>query len=453
MRAFFILCGTGVFTLLAEVFNLRKWVIAISLVGLATAFGSTILEWKDITYAYHGMLVLDRVSKSFIALLLVSSFIWFWIFSEYFKEESHRADRASLLLFSIFGAGLMVSFNNMAVLFLGIEILSISLYVLAGSLKGSMFSNEASFKYFLMGSFATGFLLFGMALVYGATGSFNISEIVTTLQNNSAAPIFFKAGVLLMMVGLAFKISAVPFHFWAPDVYQGSPTAITSFMSTIVKVAAFSAFAKIFTVCFGKLHSTLVPYEQAILILTLVVANCTAVFQSSVKRMLAYSSVGHVGYLLLALSSSNSSQQVIYYYLAAYVAGSLLAFAVLHLLEKRNIGSNLENFRGLSNRSPLLAFSMSVALLSLAGIPPLAGFFAKYQVFNLALVNGHPKLVLLAVVTSLVGVYFYFRPIIAMYRAKSEEKLIDLSLNEKVPLIILAGLSILFAILPEIIRF
>lgn len=452
MNALYILCGTGVFTLLAEVFNLRRWVVTIALLGLALALGSVILEWGIITYAFHGMIAFNGFSKAFIALLLVSSFLWFWIFAGYFNEEEHRTDKASLVLFAVIGAVMMVSFNNMAVLFLGIEILSISLYALAGSVKGNMFSNEASFKYFLMGSFATGFLLFGIALVYGATGSFSIYEISTLLQGGPELPTFFQAGVLLMMVGLAFKISAVPFHFWAPDVYQGSPTPVTSFMSTVVKVAAFSAFMKIFTVCFAKLHPWLAPYEQMILILTLIVANGTAVYQTNVKRMLAYSSVGHVGYLLLALSSGNGSLNAIYYYLVVYTAGSLLAFAVLNSMERNNLSTDLDGFRGLYKRSPLLAFAMAVALLSLAGIPPFAGFFAKYQVFSVALAAGHPKLVLLAVITSLVGVYYYFRPLIAMYQSEDAAGVISLTFTEKLAFVVLAFLNLLFALLPEIIR-
>lgn len=453
MNAFFVLCGTSVFALLAEVFNLRRWIISMSLGGILLAIGILVLEWTNTTYAFSGMMVLDHTSRALMVLILTSAFIWFWVFADYFKDEEHRSDKASLVLFASVGALLMVSFNNIAILFLGIEILSISLYVLAGSLKGSMFSNEASFKYFLMGSFATGFLLFGIALVYGATGSFSLTAITSAIQQNSAAPLFFRAGVLLMMVGLAFKISAVPFHFWAPDVYQGSPTPVTSFMSTVVKIAAFSAFVKIFAACFAKLQPILLPYEQTIMVLTLIVANVTAAYQRNVKRMLAYSSVGHVGYLLLALTSgARGSQQVIFYYLSVYSAGSLLAFGVLQVMERNNLGAGLEEFRGLYKKNPLLSFSMVVALLSLAGIPPLSGFFAKYQVFNLAIEGGHSRLVLLAVITSLIGVYYYFRPLIAMYRSEGEEEL-KLSLSEKLAFILLILINLGFSAFPEIIQF
>jgi NADH-quinone oxidoreductase subunit N len=399
------------------------------------------------------MLVLDQFSKAFMILIMASASLWFWIFEDYFKEAGHRSDKASLVLFSVIGALLMVSFNNMAILFLGIEILSISLYVLAGSLKGNMFSNEASFKYFLMGSFATGFLLFGIALVYGATGSFSVTFIVNILQEKSATmPFFFQAGMLLMMVGLAFKISAVPFHFWAPDVYSGSPTPVTALMSTVVKMAAFGAFVKIFAVCFAKMQFAIAPYEQAMVIVTLIVANGTAVVQKNVKRMLAYSSIGHVGYLLLALSSKpTAAYQTIYYYLVSYTAGSILAFAVLQVMEKNKLGLSLEDFRGLFKTNKLVAFSMTIALLSLAGIPPLSGFFAKYQVFSIAMANGHPKLVTLALITSLVGVYYYFRPIIAMYQSETDKNL-SLSVSEKLAFILLIAINFGLALFPEIIH-
>jgi NADH-quinone oxidoreductase subunit N len=453
MNALFVLCGTGVFTLLAEVFNLRKWIISISLAGLAVATVMLLLDWTNTSYAFNGMILLDHFSRGFMVLITVSCFSWFLIFGDYFtEEEEHRSDKASLVLFATVGATLMVAFNNMAILFLGIEILSISLYALAGSRKGSMFSNEASFKYFLMGSFATGFLLFGIALVYGATGSFSITEIISVLQSKVSTPMFFRMGVLLMLVGLAFKISAVPFHFWAPDVYHGSPTPVTSFMSTVVKVAAFYAFIKIVAVAFARVHAMLLPYEQAIMVLTLIVANITAAYQRNVKRMLAYSSVGHVGYLLLALSSSpRHSPTVIFYYLAVYSAASLLAFGVLQVMERNKNGISLEDFRGLYKKNPLLAFSMAVAMLSLAGIPPLSGFFAKYQVFTIAIEYGHPKLVLFAVITSLIGVYYYFRPIIALYRSEGNVEL-KLTVRDRISFVLLIFVNLALSIFPEIIR-
>jgi NADH-quinone oxidoreductase subunit N len=348
---------------------------------------------------------------------------------------------------------IMSSFNNMAMLFLGIEILSISLYVLAGSRKESLFSTEASFKYFLMGAFATGFLLMGIALVYGATGSFQITTIAGFVETHkSELPFFFYAGVLMMFAGLAFKISAVPFHFWAPDVYEGSPTVITALMSTVVKIAAIAAFYRIFSICFSSVQSTCAAALQVITVLTLVIANVTAVYQNGVKRMLAYSSVGHVGYILLGfVSNDKASSGTIFYYLTAYAIASITAFTILHLLEQKRSITTVDNFNGLYKKKPLFAVAMTVALLSLAGIPPLPGFFGKYMVFALAIQNGYTGLVILAIVTSLIGVYFYFRVIIAMFFKEPDHEEIrnDPSLTSL--LYVLVVLTIALGIFPDIL--
>lgn len=220
----------------------------------------------------------------------------------------------------------------------------------------------------------------------------------------------------MMLVGLAFKISAVPFHFWAPDVYEGAPTTITAFMSTVVKIAAIAAFYRIFSLCFSNVHSTWIMVLQIITVLTLVVANVTAVYQNNVKRILAYSSVGHVGYILLAFVANDAAAApAIFYYLSAYAAASITAFTVLHSVESQTHRTTVDYFNGLYKKNPLLAVAMTLSLLSLAGIPPLPGFFGKYMVFALAIQNGMTNLVILAVITSLIGVFFYFRIIIAMF--------------------------------------
>src|SRR6267154_4669774 len=208
MNAFFVICGLGVFSLLAEIFNLKKWVTTVSIGGLVIALGLLIFNWSGVSYHYQGMIYFDRVALAFTGLILVISICWFWMSIDYFTGDSHRTDKAALVLFTISGAMMMISFNNMSILFLGIEILSISLYVLAGSNKQSLFSSESAFKYFLMGSFATGFLLFGMTLVYGATGSFNVPAIAAFIQSHTTMPRYLFIGMLLMMAGLAFKISA-----------------------------------------------------------------------------------------------------------------------------------------------------------------------------------------------------------------------------------------------------
>ncbi|MEJ0057235.1 MAG: NADH-quinone oxidoreductase subunit N [Bacteroidota bacterium] len=448
MNALYLICGLGFLSLLAEIANIKKGLTIAILIGIAAAGALMIMDWGTGLHYYNDMLVFDNFSVAYVTLILLIAIFWFWMSGDYFRKQSHQTDRSALVLFAITGAIIMVSFNNMAMLFLGIEILSISLYVLAGSNKESLLSNEASFKYFLMGSFATGFLLMGIALVYGATGSFHLTTIASFISaNSSSLPGFFYAGVLLMLVGMAFKISAVPFHFWAPDVYEGSPVTITAFMSTIVKIAAIAAFYRVFSFCFSAVQSTWSIILQVITVLTLIVPNVTAVYQGSVKRMLAYSSVGHIGYILLAfIANSASSAGTIFYYLASYAITSIAAFSVLHEVENSKPASG---FDGLYKRSPVLAVVMTVALLSLAGIPPLAGFFGKYMVFTQALNNGYSGVVIIAVVTSLIGVFYYFRVIISMFTKTGEESPILLSASSKLLMVILLVLILLMGVFPD----
>jgi len=451
MNALFVICGLGVFSLIAEIFNFKKWLVAFIMTGLIAAVVLVVLDFGTSTMYFSDMLVFNNFSLAFTGLIIITSILWLWMANDYFKIEAHVTDRSALILFTIAGAVIMSSFNNMAMLFLGIEVLSISLYVLAGSRKESLISTEAAFKYFLMGSFATGFLLMGIALTYGATGSFHITKIATFVSiHENELPGFFYAGVLLMLVGLAFKVSAVPFHFWAPDVYEGSPTVITALMSTVVKIAAIAAFFKIFSVCFSSVHGTWITSLQVITVLTLVVANVTAVYQSSVKRMLAYSSIGHVGYILLGfISNSTTSAGPVFYYLTAYAIASLSCFTILHALEKNNQNITVGYFNGLFKRNPVLALGMTLSLLSLAGIPPLPGFFGKYMVFALAVENGYIGLVIVAVITSLIGVFYYFRIIMAMFFSEPNTENVEIPPSLKVLISLMIAVSAFLSIFQD----
>ncbi len=451
MNALFVICGLGILSLAAEIFSLKKWLLPVIMAGLAAAILLVTLEFGTSTLHFSEMLLIDNFSLGYMGLICSVSLLWFWMSGGYFKGSSHVTDRSAMVLFTIAGALVMSSFNNMAMLFLGIEILSISLYVLAGSRKESLYSTEAAFKYFLMGSFATGFLLMGIALVYGATGSFQITTIAGFVESHkNELPFFFYAGVLMMFAGLAFKISAAPFHFWAPDVYEGSPTVITALMSTVVKIAAIAAFYRIFSICFSSVQNTWGAALQVITVLTLVIANVTAVYQNNVKRMLAYSSVGHVGYILLGFMSDNKSASgVIFYYLVAYAITSIAAFAILNALEQKRHTVTVENFNGLYKEKPILAVAMTIALLSLAGIPPLPGFFGKYMVFALAIQNGYIALVILAVITSLIGVYYYFRVIIAMFFKEPAYEEITTEPSLTTLVYVLVGLILAVGIFPD----
>jgi NADH-quinone oxidoreductase subunit N len=398
------------------------------------------------------MVVFDNFALAFSILLCVITFFWLWMTADYFHEETHVTDQAALVLFVLAGGVLLTSFNNMAMLFLGIEILSLSLYVLAGSRKESLLSNESSFKYFLMGSFATGFLLMGIALVYGATGLFHLDRIGMFISSNSAhLPTFFYVGVLLIIVGMAFKISAVPFHFWAPDVYEGAPTPITALMATLVKAAAFAALYRILSISFPGVQGTYRHVLEVLTVATLVVANVTAVYQVNVKRMLAYSSVGHAGYLLLGLLGTGPFvASTLLYYLAAYSAATLTAFCILIEVERRGVPT-VDAFNGLFKRNPFLAVVMTLALLSMAGIPPLSGFFAKYMVFSLAIFKGYLEVVIVAVITSLIGVFYYFKVIVAMYFKDTDLQPLAMPNSRKILLIILISIVLGLGLFPDLL--
>jgi NADH-quinone oxidoreductase subunit N len=430
------------------------------LLGLIITFGVNISDWNT-NITYFNMMVYDNYAVAFTSVILFIAFLWFLMSENYFKEETSRTDHFALILFALAGAVIMVSYSNMTMLFLGIEILSVSMYVLAGSKKDDVNSNESAFKYLIMGAFATGFLLFGIALIYGSTGSFDLNEIKTFVSTHQGVvPSIFYTGVLLMLIGLSFKVSAAPFHFWAPDVYQGAPTEITAFMATIVKTAAFAAFLRLFSTTFANVSDTWMNIVWVMAALTLLVGNITALMQTSTKRMLAYSSVAHAGYMLLALLAGNSySNSAILFYATAYSIGSIGTFCILNIVSNAKGNDAIDSFNGLGKSNPLLAFIMTIALLSLAGIPPTAGFFAKYYIFTSAFQSGFPGLVLIAIFASLVGVYYYFRIIIAMYFKKSalfisgeivSEKLV-LQTNHKILLIVIAAAILALGLFPDFI--
>ncbi len=461
MKTIEILSLVGVLALLAEIFRFKKLLLPIVLVGLLGAAGAAVYDWNTNIHYYYSMLTFDNYALLFSIVLCGTVFLWFLSTQDYFSEDGHLTDKTSLAIFSLIGAVIIVSYSNMVMLFLGIEILSIPLYVLAGSRKDNLFSNEASLKYFLMGAFASGILLFGIALVYGATGTFDLSKLATYLSSpaplasvrGDGGTVLLSAGILMMLVGISFKVAAAPFHFWTPDVYEGAPTPVTGFMASIVKTAAFAAFLRLFMNCFigyGTFWSNII---WVLSVLSILLGNITAVYQTSVKRMLAYSSIAHAGYMLLAILTSGSmSAGAILFYSAAYSVATIGAFTVIAIIEKTYNTVTIDSFSGLAKKNPLLAFAMTLFMLSLAGIPPLAGFFGKYYLFTSSLQAGYIWIVLVAVLGSLVGVYYYFRVIIAMY-AKGKETVEEIQVTslQKIVLLLTILLSLALGVLPEFI--
>src|ERR1700741_835302 len=418
MKGLFIISGLGILAMLAEIFKFKKILYPVVLLGIIAAYCVNFMEWNNnmSIREFDNMIHFDNFSLAFSGVILGVSFFWFILANDYFKNETNVTDHFSLILFTITGALMLTAFRNMTTLFLGIEVMSIPLYVLAASKKRDNASNEAGFKYLIMGSFATGFLLFGIALVYGATGTFDIMEMrgkIAMAQGN--LPMFFYAGVMMMLIAMCFKVSAAPFHFWAPDVYQGSPTVITAFMSTIVKTAAFCAFLILFLIGFRSLGTTWHFTLAVVIGLSLLISNVTAASQTSVKRMLAYSSISHAAFMLMAILSNSGTMSVsaVLYYSLAYSIGSITAFTVLYNVIKSE-GDTFESFNGLAKRNPFAAVCMTIAMLSLAGIPVTAGFFAKYYVFTAMMTTSYKWLLIVAILTSAVGVYYYFKIIIAM---------------------------------------
>ena len=409
--------------MLAEIFSFKKLLPLLVFAGLLLALYFNFKEWGQSISYFNDMFRFDNYSILFSTLIIEIGIIWFLISQGFFKNETSLTDHYAVMLFAIVGGVTMTGFTNLMLLFVGLETLSISMYVMAASNKGNVLSNEAGLKYFLLGSFATGFILFGMALIYGVCGSFNLTAIANFVTENSTnLPAAFYAGLILLTSGLLFKVSAVPFHFWTPDVYEGSPTQVTAFMATIVKAAAFAGFFRLFYICFGTIITSWVEILMAIAALTMIIGNVLAVSQHSFKRMLAYSGIAHAGYMLMAIVACNTmGARGLLIYTYAYAAASLGAFAFLYVMSDQLKNENIDSMQGLGNRNPLLGIFLSIILLSLAGIPPLAGFFGKYYIFYAVMEQGHIGLVILAVVNSLIGVYYYLRPVFTMFQPTKDE--------------------------------
>jgi len=428
MITLIIISTLPILLLYLGLYKFKKALLPVTIIGLLAALFFAFNEWNvDPQPIYKGMMLFNNFSVAFSAITIVSTILILLLSKDYFERISeHVAEYYSIILFSLAGIIVMVSYHNLVMLFIGIEIMSVSLYILAGIKKKDFASNEASLKYFLMGAFSTGFLLFGITLIYGATGSFNLEVIRdwVLLHPHKTEPFFyiFYAGILLMIVGLCFKVGAAPFHFWTPDVYEGSPTLITAFMSTVVKTAGFAAFLRLFSICFNTVPNLWVSTLLIIIIITLFIGNITAVYQQSFKRMLAFSSISHAGYMLFAIVaiSSSSSANSLFVYASAYSIASIIAFGVLILVQQQAGNDRFEAFDGLAKKNPFLALVLTVSMLSLAGIPLTAGFVGKFFMFSGALSQYHFALVIVAVINAVVSIYYYFKVIIAMYFNNAE---------------------------------
>jgi NADH-quinone oxidoreductase subunit N len=460
MYPIILLSVLGVVTLFLGFSKSKNILLPSTLLFLIVAFASNFLDWNQGPLLYfYDMLRVDNLTLSFNAIVLLSAFMIVAI-SGGFQDnaDSEPAEYYGLMLFSLVGAIMMIGFEHLIMLFIGVEILSVAMYVLTGSNKRNLRSNEAALKYFLMGAFATGFMLFGITLLYGATGSFGLAQIQGYASNIPAGtqPYLLYAGLLLLLIGMLFKVSAAPFHFWTPDVYEGAPTIFTTFMSTIVKTAGFAALFRLLSHSFTGIYSFWWLVIAVIAVLTLLVGNIGATSQNSFKRMLAYSGISHAGYLLIALTSlSKPSANAIIFYSLAYSLSTICAFGVLMLVSKEKTvegqpNERYEAFNGLAKNNPLLAFILTVSMLSLAGIPLTAGFWGKFFVFTSAAERGIIWITVIAVLMSTVGIYYYFRVIISSYLKEGDLIKIRVAPFYQVILLLATFLTILFGLAPGI---
>jgi NADH-quinone oxidoreductase subunit N len=399
---------------------------------------------------YPNMIETDPFRISFfMALCLIG--VYYLLVNRYnfTKPGSKVSDYLALIFISFSGIAILASFNNLILMFLGIEILSIPLYALAGSAKHKMKSTEAAVKYFLMGSFSTGIMLMGIALIYGASGSFLMANLGTYAFDFQS---IYYLGWVLLILSMCFKVSVAPMHFWAPDVYDGTPTVFSSYMITIVKGGAFMTFIAAmssFKITSGLVADNYRYLLSFIIILTLILGNFSALKQSSVKRMLAYSSVVQAGFMMFALFEINDeSRSALLFYTVSYGLASIVLFYALTKVDD----VNYKGFNGLSKRAPVLAFASVVALLSLAGIPFTSGFLAKFFILSSAMnVPSNLILVLAALVLAVLSIYYYIKVIIAMYFRDSKKKKIKLSFSSQFFLIIGTLLTIALGIYPDLL--
>jgi NADH-quinone oxidoreductase subunit N len=455
MNALIISAIMGVVMMFSGILLKQKSAIrGLALTGLFIAIVLNVME----IYGFHlfriniaGMMQFDRFALFFNTIAMTCTFIFFLLSAkEMEKVGLNYADYFALIFFILCGIILASSFTSLLILFLGIEIISIPLYILTGSDKRNLKSNEASLKYFLLGAFSTGLMLMGITLIYGDSGSFSIDIISDSLSTPGTKPtILLIAGLLLLMFSMAFKVSAAPFHFWTPDVYDGAPTVFTSFMATIVKAAIFISFIRLFYHAFGSIHDTWKLIVAVITALTLFIGNVTAVFQQSVKRMLAYSSIAQAGFMLMAILALNSiASEGILLYTTAYCLSTIGLFAILVKMKDYTF----EGFNGFAKHQPLLAAVAVVFLLSLAGIPLTAGFLAKFYMINAVITQGgFLWLVILAVLMAAISVYYYFRVIQAMYFKEGEAQAIEVSSTFKWIIAGVAALVILLGVYPQLL--
>jgi NADH-quinone oxidoreductase subunit N len=406
----------------------RKGLTALlSALGLAVTLGFTLAQIGEEAVGFNNMVALDGFSTFVNALLLISGLLGIALAYGYVKRMGlERGEYYTLLLFSVTGMMLMAQATDLIIVFLALELLSIPLYVLAAFARPKIESEEAGMKYFLLGAFSTGFVVYGIALIFGATQSTSLAAIVAAASSGTSG-LLLTIGAALILIGFGFKVAAVPFHMWTPDVYQGAPTAVTAFMSSGAKIAGFAALLRVFATAFPSISVDMTDILWAIAALTMIVGNVVAVAQSDIKRLLAYSSIAHAGYILMAFVPYGNpdvrdvSIAAGLFYLVSYAVTNFGAWGVVIALEKsEGKGLKIEDYAGLSKRHPALAAAMTVFMLSLIGLPPTIGLVGKFYLFRAVIDGGFTGLAIIGVLTSVVSAYYYLRVVVTMYMKDGE---------------------------------
>jgi NADH-quinone oxidoreductase subunit N len=411
--------------------NQKKIFAPLTIVGLAGAIWASVVAGGDPGKAFHDMMNVDGFATFFRVLVIGVGLLAVLCATEYLsREKATGGEFYALIIFSLVGQCVMVSANELIMIFIGLEISSIASYILAGYLRDDARNNEAALKYFLLGSFATAFLLYGVAWIYGMTGSTNLESIHRALVTPGAAPSLTLTGIVvaLIFVGLGFKISVAPFQVWAPDVYQGAPAPVSAFLSAGPKAAAFAVLLRVFLTAFGSVAESWEPFLWASALASMVVGNFAAIQQTNIKRMLAYSSIAHAGYILVAVTAhSHVGSTAVMFYLAAYGFMNVGAFAVVtHIGRKGEKFVKIEDFAGLSQKQPMLAAIMSIFLLSFIGVPLTGGFFGKFYIFKAALDSNLMWLTVLGLLNSAVAAFYYLRILVVMYFQEPGESMANL---------------------------
>ena len=416
-----VLSVFGMMVLITDLFigKNKSILVFMSLIGLLMAAISSLAKFNLPVHSFNGAYVVDHLSVFFTFIFCISSAMAILLSVDFNKREEIKVgEYYSLILFCTVGMIVLASSTDMIMIFLGIEIISISLYILAGVRRKDIKSNEAALKYFLLGAFATGFLLYGMALIYGSTGSTKLSIISKVVSEGQiiSEPLMLM-GVVLLIIGFSFKIAAVPFHMWAPDVYQGAPTPVTAFMAVGPKAASLAAFYRVMTEAMPELSYSWEILLCIVSVLSMFIGNLGAIMQTNIKRLIAFSSVSHVGYLLIAIIAKSSlSSSSLMFYMLTYAFMIFGVFGIVILLgRKGDENLEIENYSGLAYKHPIIALTMTIFLLSLGGLPPLAGFVAKFYIFSAALKEGYLILVIIAVLNSAISLYYYLKVIVFMY--------------------------------------